>query len=110
MIFSALNSRYVKRAIDGIGEIVGLIEESSIEGDYAKAVRFSEDAIAEWDEFRDKIWLLSNKQFAAEVTASLARVNALAHSGNDEILTECAAARAYMEHLAADNSIKLNPQ
>jgi len=110
VIFSALNSRYVKRVIDEIGEVVGFVEESSVAGDFDEAVRYSEEAIAKWDAFRDKIWLLSNKQFAAEITASLARINALASSGNDEVLTECAAARAYMDHLAADNSIKLDPQ
>jgi len=103
--FSALTGVYVRGKIAEVRDIIGFIEQERGEGDSAD---YAKSALEKWDGFCKKSWLLSNKQLVAEITASLARINAAASAHDkDGALQECAAAKKFIEHLMCDNSFAL---
>jgi len=102
--FASLTGVYVRGKIAEVRDIIVLIEQEQAEGG---SVLYAKSALKKWDDFRKKAWLLSNKQLVAEITASLARIDAAVTRDKDGALQECAAAKKFIEHLMVDNSFAL---
>jgi len=106
LAFSGVCGVYVKNKIEEVREAVELAEQNCEDGDFEKASYYAEFAVAKWDGFCKKTWLLSNRQLVAEITASLARIDAIVYNEEDGALQECAAAKKFIEHLLCDNFFK----
>jgi HAMP domain-containing protein len=98
---------YIANSTERLINQVEFVAHSLADGDYAAVLTAAQEADEMWREFRKLRFLIIDRDNVAELTASLARLKALAYelSGGGEareIITETAVAtallRQYLEH------------
>lgn len=106
MILLAIGSYlYTCSVTVNIEEKVDMVRIYADKKDFEKAQLISADIAKEWEDYCLNHIFVTDHEHTMEITATMARIEALAINENDEILAEISAVKELLQHYRENQSV-----